>query len=577
MCCRRPRRLLASFGFVTAFLCATQVLAARAIAPKMLPKRTLAYVRVADVADLVERFKQTSIGRMVQDPQLRPLVGQLYEKAKEALATVEQETGLTLDDLLAIPRGEVALALVETDSNEPGFLLVVDVGTDPTAVNKLLARGAEEAKKQGLAVKEESVDDAQVVIYGDDKGVQFIKGDTLVASNNVSAARALLASWSGQEDCLAENPQFATIMNSCRAPRDETPQLTWYVDPLGIARQFSQGSLAAQASLAILPAIGLDGLQGVGGSMTFAVGEFDSIGHIHLLLENPRSGVLDLVQLLDGDTAPQAWIPQDVATYATIHVDLLETFVRTEKLVDSFQGAGFLAARVKEISERLGADIVAEVLPSFAGRITYLSAFPKPATTAGAYSLVALELKDPPAFQKILDKIAAKYPDSLSKEAFGTVSYYAFRVPRDENRPELPDPCLAVLHDGLVFVDRSAFLKRVASPQDATMSLASALEYKLIASKIARQAGAAKPALVTFNRPEEGMKYLYDLATGEQSRQRLAQIGENNRFMRTLDETLKQHPLPPFSVLSQYLAPAGAMLTDDETGYHYTSFSLRRE
>jgi hypothetical protein len=35
--------------------------------------------------------------------------------------------------------------------------------------------------------------------------------------------------------------------------------------------------------------------------------------------------------------------------------------------------------------------------------------------------------------------------------------------------------------------------------------------------------------------------------------------------------------LPPFEVLQRYLAPGGTVVVDDETGLHYTDFSLRRK
>jgi hypothetical protein len=40
---------------------------------------------------------------------------------------------------------------------------------------------------------------------------------------------------------------------------------------------------------------------------------------------------------------------------------------------------------------------------------------------------------------------------------------------------------------------------------------------------------------------------------------------------------LEQHPLPPFEVLQRYLAPGGTVVVDDDTGLHYTDFSLRRK
>ncbi len=44
--------------------------AARVPATKLLPKKTLAYLRVADVPQLVEAFQQTNLGRMLADPQI---------------------------------------------------------------------------------------------------------------------------------------------------------------------------------------------------------------------------------------------------------------------------------------------------------------------------------------------------------------------------------------------------------------------------------------------------------------------------------------------------------------------------
>jgi hypothetical protein len=79
------------------------------------------------------------------------------------------------------------------------------------------------------------------------------------------------------------------------------------------------------------------------------------------------------------------------------------------------------------------------------------------------------------------------------------------------------------------------------------------------------------------------MKLLYELATSDNTKKNLARQAENNPsplgkdFFKRLDDTLKEHPLPPFKVLAKYLAPAGAMMTQDETGFHYMSFALKRK
>jgi len=71
------------------------------------------------------------------------------------------------------------------------------------------------------------------------------------------------------------------------------------------------------------------------------------------------------------------------------------------------------------------------------------------------------------------------------------------------------------------------------------------------------------------------MRWMYELASSEDVRKRLSDP-QANQFFKTLDEALTKNPLPPYSVISQYLAPAGAVLVNEETGLHYISFGLRR-
>lgn len=103
------------------------------------------------------------------------------------------------------------------------------------------------------------------------------------------------------------------------------------------------------------------------------------------------------------------------------------------------------------------------------------------------------------------------------------------------------------------------------------------LDFKLIASKISRQAGGAKPALLRFERPEEGLRFLYEFANSDAARKGLKSGGENNKFLKALGQTMEDNPLPPFAVIAKYFAPGGGMVVDDETGIHVVSFTLRRE
>ena len=112
---------------------------------------------------------------------------------------------------------------------------------------------------------------------------------------------------------------------------------------------------------------------------------------------------------------------------------------------------------------------------------------------------------------------------------------------------------------------------------DGTKSLGEELEFKLIANKIQRQSGGAKPVMLGFSRPEEGLRYWYDMINSDSTRESLKKQAEKNPFFKSLDTTLQKSPLPPFEVIQRYLAPGGSMAVDDSSGLHFMSFTLRRK
>jgi hypothetical protein len=137
---------------------------------------------------------------------------------------------------------------------------------------------------------------------------------------------------------------------------------------------------------------------------------------------------------------------------------------------------------------------------------------------------------------------------------------------------------VAIIEDSLVFTDSEPLLKEaIMAKGDSGRQLREELDFKLIASKIKRELGDKQPGMISFTRPEEGIRLLYDLAVSEDNRARLAGQAERNPFFKALSDALNDNPLPPFSVLSKYLAPGGGMMYSDASGLHYMSFGLNRE
>ena len=239
------------------------------------------------------------------------------------------------------------------------------------------------------------------------------------------------------------------------------------------------------------------------------------------------------------------------------------------------------------MTDRFQIDFRKDVMEAAAGRVTLVNAMVRPARVNSRANLLGVKLKDAKAFEKTLDTLIAKAGPQMSRETFAGVTYFRAPVttppPREDGTPRRPllrqpDPAVAIVDDYLLLSDSTDLLKQaIVAKGDTSQSLADQLEFRLVASKIRRQSGGDRPGLIAFDRPEEALRLWYDIATADTTRQRLSQGAENNQFFRTVNDALRDHPLPPFAVLARYLAPSGSLLTDDESGLHYVSFTLRRK
>jgi hypothetical protein len=572
--------------------------AARPAGYNLLPASTVAYLRIADVQDLVGKAQETSIGRIVREQQIRPLLAQLFDSATEAFAPVEERTGLSLPELLAIPQGELTLALVDPDEGRPAVVLLMDFDGQEANAKKLIDRMGIMLDDAGASRSTESVGDTSLTVFNMPDGRQtrlahVMKASTLLVTSNIDVAKQLLARWNGDQSqpSLGDNGDFGAMMSRTRGPRGAAPQIDWFVDPIGFFKVIARNNVGAQAGLAVLPVLGLDGLRGIGGSITLATEEYDTLLHVHVLLDDPRSGILAMLAFGEGDTTPEAWVPHDVAAYQTGHWDAGKTLQELTTLYDSFRGEGALEAEIKRrISDAMGVDFHKDLLEAMTGRFTSVMWFEPPARPGSQSRLLGIGLEEAESFRPTLAKIVKTISPNITQETYGGIKYYqiasrSLRGDADESAatgtpaPGGPaQPCVGIVGQYLLIADRPAFLHRAITTQaDASKSLANELDFKLIASKLRRQSGTKQPCLLTFQRPEEGLRTLYEMATNEQNRRRLAEAAENNRFFTTLHQSLKDNPLPPFAVFKKYLAPGGGMLTDDPSGLHYTGFGLRRD
>jgi hypothetical protein len=364
-----------------------------------------------------------------------------------------------------------------------------------------------------------------------------------------------------------------------------------FLDPIGLAQMAVRGNLSAQAGMALLSPLGLYGIQGAGGTLILESEDFDSIVHAHLLLESPREGVLKMIAMKSGPTDPESWVPEDVATYTTVHWDTMQTHAAFKTLFETIRGEGTMEQQVEAgISNALGVDFREEILQQMAGRFSLVTWIERPIKINAQCTMIGVELENAEKMRATLGKIATKFSDNMQRASHAGGSYYKLpemrgrRRGRDEGRrrelegvARTPSPCIAIVGDHLLLTDSEPLLKAALAAKRSGIGLAEDLEFKLVSNKIRRQLKTNDPGMLEFNRPEESFKALYGIATSPDVLQLLERGAARNPALRALDDALKENPLPPFSVLAKYLAPGGAMASEDDTGLHYMAFGLRRE
>ncbi|MCH8048351.1 MAG: DUF3352 domain-containing protein [Planctomycetes bacterium] len=583
------RRIIIAGAAVAVLTIAATARAERPSATKLLPIETVAFVQIADAPELAERFLATGFGRMGQDPKLKPLIGALWGTAVKELAKAEEELGVSIPEILKIPQGEVALALIGSDDARPSVVVLLDCGTHVSKLEKIIERGVQEIKKNGGRERTEMFLGTRLYLFdlpGNDRRAVYAKKEgTIIASNNLDVLKGVLAVWAGKakKDAkqLADNRAYIAVMKQCGSGEGATPQLRWFVDPIALAKSATIGNPGAELAIAMLPTLGVDGIQGIGGTIALATEKYDWLAHVHLLLENPREGVLTLAAFKPADASAEPWVPDDVANYMTLNWDVQKTYTKLAEIRDSFQSEGAMSRSMQRFfKNRFEIDFEKELLPLVEGRFTYTSRFRKPATPNGQGHMLGIKLTDAKKAAKVLEKLTKPTIAFLEKKPFAGKTVYYVKGPDVERAPEdlrNDPPAFCILDDYLVAASQRSLLESaIRTSSDPSRSLADALDYKLISSKIRRTAGS-EPVMVSFQRPDRAIRHVYDLVQSERVRTALANRREGNRFLGGVEKALNENPLPPFDVLKKYLSPGGSVLTDDPTGLHWMAFSLKRE
>ena len=574
----------------------------RPASDELLPESTVVYVQAHNVRELAEKLSETNELKMLADERIAPLAGDVWKSVLDEYAKVEDQVGLSLEEIQSLPAGEICFAVIAPKRKNPAFVLILDMDEESEVVDRALERGREFAGEQGVEFETEESEDSEVEFetfnVEGQKVAYFRRGGTLVIGTNQDELNDMVTRWDGGKvekvRPLKENRKFITIMNRCRGTKDTPVDMRFFIDPIKLAKSATRGNVMAQGALNFLPVLGLDGLLGLGGAVIMDEMEFQSVWHFHVLLSNPRNGIFEMMALKPGSYEPQPWVPENSVAYMSTSWDVGKMYSEFEKIYDSFSGQGALQEEIDdEINDELGIDLKEDLIDQLDGRITYVQWVGKDdAVFNGQNNALGVAIKDPDQFMEVVEVFLDKIREEEGEDEIEEVDYHGvtyWQMPDDsveesrermqEGSPisiRIPQPCFGLLDDHVIVSDSPDFLKHaIDTARGKHKTLNDEQQFRYVSRQMNRLLGTDVPGAIIYNKPAESMKLMFNAIKEDKTGEFLDDMAEENSFVASIRDALEDNPLPDFEDVEHYFTPSGGFVTNDDTGYHILGFQMK--
>ena len=552
----------------------------RVQAAQRIPADSLLYFSIPNVETLGDKWSKCSMGQMTYDPAFADLKKDLVKMIEKYSEKFEEETDLSLSNVLSIPSGEVCFAFVKSESGKFGGLAFMEYGESGKILEKILAKAEEGLDKEGAMRSIVNVDGTKITVYSfgenseegpvkiplEKKFAYFLKDNTFVTSNDDKILESVLAKWDGQDqNVLSGKKEYQYIVNKCMDPTAPAV-MQWYINPIGALQ--SVLSVASQVNPQIgmvqgfLPALGITNLKAVGGASYLATKDYDSISKTFTYVEMPTSGVIDMFKCPAVAQQPPGWVSDKVSSYYSINWGISSAYDSIETLFDGFQGRpGALAAIIDQMADNPdGPKIHAkkDIVDNLSGRIQVATEIEEgeqlDLTKMSGQFTVAFGLKNSDAFQKLIASLTSRddFPGQ-TREFQGTTLY------------EIPgallstptDAAFCIAENQLFIANDVKQIEKVLRKDRGVGSLVNHPDYKRLSEKFPE-----KTSVITYQNSDSQIHALYELLRKNQT----------SVDMQGLDLS----KLPPFTVIKKYLPISGGYSVPDDQGFFTSSFTVKK-
>ncbi len=542
---------------------------------QLLPENTYLHLTVKSVEDAKIQFTESPFGQMINDPALSDFRVELQKAfagpVGHILVEVEAQLGMSVEEILRIPSGEVSISIAGV-GNHIGLVVHVDVGESGSQVESLLALTEQALSEVSvLAQSKEEFSDTEITLYEVQEKVPtpllkefgwFLRDNHLVVCSSQRVMESLISNWDGNSsDSFSNNETYSHVLNRLETEPGSADSVM-YLDLIGLLTKLSQtgsfGGAQLYASMAIsqLPILGLNQLKAIAMVTEEASGELQMVNRAMLYADQPPTDLMRTFMLEPVNPSPPSWVKEDAVLYVATNWQISEAYAAVESLVDGFQGPGTLATLIDQMSESApGVHIKDDLIDQLTGEL-HLIGGGLDSSTGANEMLFAIGIQDPDAFSDLLAQVSDEpgFPATI-REFRGFTLYEVSEAGSAIG--------LTVANGAFLIAVGETIMEQVLRDDDDVRSLGESDDFRRIAQHFPSEVVA-----VNFARPAEQYRSLYELL----------QNGNVTDHFPGMDEIFADidfTTLPPFESISKYLTPAGGFTVADENGYVSEGFSLR--
>jgi len=602
--------LVGGLGLLGAALSAGSAQAATA-PERVLPDSTILLFKINDAKGFREAFRGSHYGQLWHDPSMKDFRDDLTQKLEEGARPLKEKVGLSLRELLELPQGAVTVAVLSRDDPKLPIAVAVmaDAGDNKEKMAEVLTKATKQAEEAGAKTSQETFNGLTIHILreapedkakekaqekGGDKspdvslawtqseGVFYFTGAT--TGSEIDVIKDLTAHREGRDNSLASNDSFTKTQAKTESGK---AQLVWFLDIAKVVKLALKASAKGnegqiQQNEVLLQTLGVDGLKSVGGAFSFGSGRYDSLSKTFFLAPKPVQGLLKIFSFPALRLRPEAWVPATVAAYQSLSWDLDQAYDAIEQVVNQFQPGMINLVEQQLVGPNGGAPLSfkKDLFGPLGNRATLISDFKKPVKEDSQRYLLSIALDNAKAFQETLNRAFEITQGAPKKREFQGTTIY------DVDLPNMPNPnaagaqpfkgsiSFAVAKESFFVTTDTALLEQILRPGNS--SLEENTGFQSVVKEMPERVSG-----MTFVRPEESARLLYDLVKSGQYEKAMQQLlGANARGPRPqqvpkLDKVIANEKLPDFSVIAKYLTQGGSYSLMDDDGFTMTGFTLK--